>query len=287
MAAGMTTEEPADVATAAAVNAPAQSSDAALGTQAELSAEMTAIITEYTGRLAGGAAPETQPRLDYPPYRSSLLRHPTKDLHHADPEGVELWAPAFGHRDVDPLEADLTIQHAGEPIGERTVVTGRVLDGEGRPVRGQLVEIWQANAGGRYIHKRDQHPAPVDPNFTGIGRCLTDDDGWYRFTTIKPGPYPWKNHRNAWRPAHIHFSLFGTEFTQRLVTQMYFPGDPLFDLDPIYQSVTDPRDRELLVARYDHDVTSHEWCTGYRWDVVLTGPHRTWREPEPDGQDDE
>ena len=124
---------------------------------------------------------------------------------------------------------------AASPIGERMVVTGRVVDGDGRPVRHQLVEIWQANAGGRYIHKRDQHPAAIDPNFTGTGRCLTDGDGVYRFTTIKPGPYPWKNHRNAWRPAHIHFSLFGTEFTQRMVTQMYFPGDPLFALDPIYQ----------------------------------------------------
>ena len=143
------------------------------------------------------------------------------------------------------------------------------------PVRHQLVEIWQANAGGRYIHKRDQHPAAIDPNFTGVGRCLTDADGVYTFTTIKPGPYPWKNHRNAWRPAHIHFSLFGTDFTQRMVTQMYFPGDPLFALDPIYQSIVDPRARERLVATYDHDVTQHEWSTGYRWDIVLTGSHRT------------
>ena len=202
------------------------------GQPGQVSDEIAAIGKAY----ADSGREETQPRLDYPPYRSSLLRHPTKDLHHADPEGVELWAPAFGHQDVDALEADLTVQHGGEPIGERMVVTGRVLDGDGRPVRHQLVEIWQANAGGRYIHQRDQHPAPIDPNFTGTGRCLTDGDGVYRFTTIKPGPYPWKNHRNAWRPAHIHFSLFGTEFTQRMVTQMYFPGDPLFALDPIYQS---------------------------------------------------
>ncbi|MBC3762653.1 protocatechuate 3,4-dioxygenase subunit beta [Quadrisphaera oryzae] len=220
-------------------------------------------------------AQELQPRRDYAPYRSSVLRHPTKDLHHADPEGVELWAPCFGERDVDPLESDLTIQGGGEPIGERMVVTGRVLDGDGRPVRHQLVEVWQANAGGRYVHKRDQHPAPLDPNFTGVGRCLTDDQGRYRFTTIKPGPYPWRNHHNAWRPAHIHFSLFGTDFTQRLVTQMYFPGDPLFALDPIYQSIVDPAARERLVATYDHDLTQHEWATGYRWDVVLTGSHRT------------
>jgi protocatechuate 3,4-dioxygenase beta subunit len=247
-----------------------------LASQAEIDAEIADIAAAYETR----GIEETEPRLDFPPYRSSLLRHPTKDLHHADPEGVELWAPAFGHRDVSALEADLTIQHGGEPIGERMVVTGRVLDGDGRPVRRQLVEIWQANSGGRYIHKRDQHPAAIDPNFTGVGRCLTGDDGTYRFTTIKPGPYPWKNHRNAWRPAHIHFSLFGTEFTQRMVTQMYFPGDPLFALDPIFQSIVDPQARERLVAAYDHDVTQHEWCTGYRWDIVLTGSHRTLMEDE-------
>jgi protocatechuate 3,4-dioxygenase, beta subunit len=176
---------------------------------------------------------------------------------------------------VHAIEADLTIQHGGEPIGERMIVTGRVLDGNGRPVRGQLVEIWQANAGGRYLHKRDQHPSPIDPNFTGVGRCLTGDDGSYRFTTIKPGPYPWKNHRNAWRPAHIHFSLFGTEFAQRMITQMYFPGDPLFPLDPILQTVVDADARNRLVASYDHDVSQHEWNTGYRWDIVLTGRGRT------------
>ncbi len=191
-------------------------------------------------------------------------------------------APVFGHSDVDPLEADLTIQAGGDPIGERITVRGRVLDGDGRPVRRQLVEIWQANAGGRYIHQRDQHPAAVDPHFTGVGRCLTDDAGGYAFTTIKPGPYPWRNHHNAWRPAHIHFSLFGDEFTQRLITQMYFPGDPLFALDPIYQSIPDQEARERLVAAYDHDESVHEWSLGYRWDVVLTGAHATWREPADD-----
>ncbi|MFD4351178.1 protocatechuate 3,4-dioxygenase subunit beta [Nocardia sp. NPDC058518] len=232
---------------------------------------MAAISAEYD---ATGIV-ETQPRLDYRPYRSSLLRHPTKDPQHADPETIEMFAPVFGHRDVARLESDLTIQSGGEPIGERIVVTGRVLDGDGRPVRHQLVEIWQANAAGRYIHKRDQHPAPVDPNFTGVGRTLTDGKGHYAFTTIKPGPYPWKNHHNAWRPAHIHFSLFGSDFTQRLITQMYFPGDPLFALDPIYQAIVDPGARARLVAAYDHDVTRHEWATGYRWDIVLTGSHRT------------
>ena len=227
-------------------------------TQAQVSAEMAAISASY----AASGAVETTTRLDYAPYRSSILRHPTKSLHHADPEGIELWSPVFGERDIDPLEADLTIQHDGEPIGERMKVTGRVVDGDGRPVRHQLVEIWQANAGGRYVHKRDQHPAPIDPHFTGVGRCLTDADGTYSFTTIKPGPYPWRNHRNAWRPAHIHFSLFGSESTQRMVTQMDFPGDPLFALDPIYQAVVDQQARDRLVATYDHDVTSRSRAFG-------------------------
>jgi len=244
--------------------------------QSAISAEIATIATA-AAHTGGDAA---RPRLDYPPYRSCRLRHPTKDLHHADPETIERSAPCFGEWDVDPLEADLTIGHAGEPLGERITVTGRVVDGGGRPVRRQLVEIWQANAGGRYAHKRDQHPAPLDPNFTGAGRCLTDDDGHYRFTTVKPGPYPWRNHHNAWRPAHIHFSLFGTDFTQRLVTQMYFPGDPLFALDPIYQAITDPKARERLVATYDHDLTTPEWATGYRWDIVLTGSTPTYFEPE-------
>ncbi|MFG2039861.1 protocatechuate 3,4-dioxygenase subunit beta [Dactylosporangium sp. NPDC048998] len=233
-------------------------------------------ISEQIEKIhADARAGETQPRLRFPPYRSSLLRHPTKDLRHADPEGAELLAPVFGRSDVDPLESDLTIQTGGDPIGERIRVRGRVVDGDGRPVRGQLVEIWQANAAGRYVHKRDQHPAPVDPHFTGVGRCLTDSDGCYSFTTIRPGPYPWRNHHNAWRPAHIHFSLFGTDFTQRMITQMYFPGDPLFALDPIYQSITDPRARERLLATYDHNLSEHEWLLGYRWDIVLTGSHAT------------
>ncbi len=242
-------------------------SERGLPSQRDISAEIEA--------LHAGPPPARQPMLSFTPYRSSTLRHPTKEPRQADPEGAELLAPVFGHCDVDPLEADLTIQHGGVPIGERIAVQGRVVDGDGRPVRRQLVEVWQANAGGRYIHQRDQHPSPADPNFTGVGRCLTDDDGGYRFVTIRPGAYPWRNHRNAWRPAHIHFSLFGTQFTQRLVTQMYFPGDPLFALDPIYQSITDPAARERLVAAYDHDLSEHEWLLGYRWDIVLTGTHRT------------
>jgi protocatechuate 3,4-dioxygenase beta subunit len=229
-------------------------------TQTEISAEMARIG-------AGHGLP--QPRLDYPPYRSSVRRHPSRALVAVDPEAVELSGPVFGVRDVDPLDADLTIAHSRDPIGERIVITGRVLDSSGRPVAGQLVEVWQANAAGRYVHQRDQHPAPLDPNFTGTGRCLTGPDGSYRFVTIKPGPYPWRNHQNAWRPAHVHFSLFGTRFTERLITQMYFPGDPLFELDPIYRSITDPAAAARLVARYDHDLTESEWATGYRWDVIL------------------
>ena len=233
-------------------------------TQAQISAEIAALREDGP-----------QPRLDYPPYRSSAWRHPKHDLVLVDPDGAELVAPCFGTSAVDPAEADLTRSQKGEAIGERIVVAGRVLNGAGRPVRNQLVEVWQANSAGRYAHAGDQHPAPLDPNFTGIGRCLTGEDGSYRFTTIKPGPYPWRNHVNAWRPAHIHFSLFGTEFTQRLVTQLYFPADPLHDLDPILCSVVDPKARARLIADYDHDLTEPEWATGYRWDVVLTGAHAT------------
>lgn len=254
--------------------------DAAAESQADLSAEMKAIGESYARALKDGAPAEIQPRLDYAPYRSSVLRHPTKSLHHADPETIELYSPAFGHMDVHALESDLTIAHNGEPLGERIVVSGRVLDGDGRPVTGQLVEIWQANSAGRYIHKRDQHPAPIDPNFTGVGRCITGPDGTYSFTTIKPGAYPWKNHLNAWRPAHIHFSLFGSEFTQRIITQMYFPGDQLFPLDPIYQSIVDQDARDRLVATYNHEQTKPEWAMAYNWDIVLTGSKRTWTENE-------
>ncbi|MBV9321271.1 MAG: protocatechuate 3,4-dioxygenase subunit beta [Mycobacterium sp.] len=253
--------------------------EAALGrvvSQSEITAEIGDIAADYSGHE------EAQPRLDYPPYRSSALRHPESPFLCINPEGVERWAPCFGPQDVDPRDADLTSGHSAEPIGERIIIRGRVLDEAARPVQGQLVEIWQANASGRYRHQRDQHPAPIDPNFTGVGRCLTGADGTYRFLTIKPGPYPWRNHHNAWRPAHIHFSIFGTAFTQRLVTQMYFPGDPLFDLDPIYQSIVDPAARKLLIASYDHDLTEPEYATGYRWDIVLAGSRRTCIEPSGD-----
>ncbi|NUS15880.1 MAG: protocatechuate 3,4-dioxygenase subunit beta [Streptomyces sp.] len=229
--------------------------------------------------LRGAGGPH--PARDYPPYRSSVLRHPTQPLVVVeDPEAVELAGPVFGVSDVTELDADLTRRHVGEPLGERITVSGRVLDRRGRPVRGQLVEIWQANASGRYAHQRDQHAAPLDPNFTGAGRCLTDDRGGYRFTTVRPGAYPWRNHLNAWRPAHIHFSLFGTAFTQRLVTQMYFPGDPLLRHDPVLQSVTDEPARARLVAEYVHDLSEPGFSLGYRWDIVLDGPSATWTEGE-------
>ncbi len=227
---------------------------------------------------AGETVPATL--YDFAPYRSSILRHPTKNPKLVDPESIELWSPAYGQRDVAAIESDLTLQHTGEPQGERITVQGRLLDAWGRPIANQLVEIWQANAAGRYIHQRDQHPAPLDPNFTGAGRIVTNDAGEYFFTTIKPGPYPWKNHVNAWRPAHIHFSVFGTGFTQRIVTQMYFPADPLFALDPIYNTIRRQRDRDALIATYDHDLTVPEFSMGYRWDIVVDGPDATWFESE-------
>lgn len=228
----------------------------------------------------GRRTPAHHPPRDYPPYRSTLLRHPKRPpvVVAGDPEAVELYGPVFGHSDVTDLDADLTAQHVGEPLGERITVSGRLLDRSGRPVRGQLVELWQANAAGRYAHQRDRHPAPLDPHFTGVGRTLTDDDGGYRFTTIKPGAYPWGNHHNAWRPAHLHFSLFGTAFTQRLVTQMYFPGDPLLAHDPILRSVPDEAARQRLVGTYDHGLSRSKWALGYRWDIVLDGPSATWTE---------
>lgn len=208
-------------------------------------------------------------------YRSTVLRSPNQGLVMPPPGHTELTAPKFADSDVLAADADLTAHGSGEAIGERIIVHGAVTDSSGRPVRNSLIEIWQANAAGRYIHKGDQHPAPVDPNFVGAGRCLTDEQGNYRFLTIKPGPYPWKNHHNAWRPAHIHFSLFGRAFTQRLVTQMYFPGDPLFFQDPIFNSIRQERTRKRLISAYDHTVTSAEWATGYRFDIVLGGAEQT------------
>lgn len=207
----------------------------------------------------------------YPDYKSTVLRAPTRPLIGLDPTISELSGPVYGQESVSETDADLTRQHKGEPLGERIIVSGRVTDEDGRPLPDTLLEIWQANAAGRYIHVKDQHPAPIDPNFSGAGRCVTDDEGRYRFTSIKPGAYPWKNHHNAWRPAHIHFSLFGPSFLTRVITQMYFPGDPLFPFDPIMNSVTDDKARERMISTFDFDTTSPEWALGYRFDIVLRG----------------
>jgi protocatechuate 3,4-dioxygenase beta subunit len=215
------------------------------------------------------------PPLDSPAYRSSLLRAPKQPLVRL-PQGLtEVTGPLLGPERVSAGDADLTTGHPGEPLGERIIVTGRVIDSDGRGVPGALIEIWQANASGRYAHGVDDHPAPLDPNFTGAGRCVTDAEGRYRFVTIKPGAYPWRNHHNAWRPAHIHFSLFGRAFTQRLITQMYFPADPLFSLDPIFNSIPDQAARERLIASFDIGLTEPDWALGYRWDIVLRGRSAT------------
>jgi protocatechuate 3,4-dioxygenase, beta subunit len=212
----------------------------------------------------------------HPPYRhlayqSTAKRSPNHALLIIPETLSELTGPVYGHEAVARDDADLTRQHAGSPIGERIIVSGRVLDQDGRPVPNTLLEVWQANAAGRYIHKVDQHDAPLDPNFTGAGRCVSDAEGRYRFTSIKPGAYPWRNHANAWRPAHIHFSLFGPSFLTRLVTQMYFPGDPLLALDPIYLSVPEEAARQRLVSSFDLETTKPEFALGYRFDIVLWG----------------
>jgi protocatechuate 3,4-dioxygenase beta subunit len=218
---------------------------------------------------------EVNPPLDYPPYRSTGLRHPMQPLVYLPHTLTERTGPRLGRDRVGELDHDLTRQHAGEPVGERITVSGRLLDGDARPIPGTLVEIWQPNAAGRYRHRGDDWPAPLDPNFSGAGRCLTGADGRYEFVTIKPGAYPWGNHHNAWRPAHIHFSLLGTAFAQRLVTQMYFPGDPLFGQDPIFNSVRDPDARERLVSRFSLERTQPGWALAFDFDIVLRGSEET------------
>ena len=226
--------------------------------------------------------PSVDPPYDYPDYVGTRLRHPTEPLVLLPHTLSELTGPAYGDRSIGVLDNDLTRQYEGDPLGERIIVTGRVLGSDGRPLRGQLIEIWQANAAGRYLHSVDTHDAPLDPNFSGAGRCLTDDNGEYRFVTVKPGAYPWKNHPNAWRPAHIHFSLFGRAFTDRLITQMYFPGDPLFPFDPIFNSIPDANVRKRLVSRFELGLTEPEWALGFRFDIVLGGRESTPLE-EPHG----
>jgi protocatechuate 3,4-dioxygenase beta subunit len=217
----------------------------------------------------------THPPNDSPGYRSTALRHPKEPLIVIPHTMSELTGPVYPYGRIAGTDNDLTVQHAGEPLGERIIVEGRVLDEDGRPIPNTLVEIWQANAAGRYTHRVDGHPAPLDPNFSGAGRTLTDSEGRYRFVTIKPGAYPWLNHDNAWRPAHIHFSLFGSSFLSRLITQMYFPGDPLMPYDPIFNSIPDERARQRLVAAFDLKVTQPEWALGYTFDIVLRGSNAT------------
>jgi protocatechuate 3,4-dioxygenase beta subunit len=217
------------------------------------------------------AIPGSQPEYHFPPYLSSIPRSPRMPLVLLPETLTETTGPVFGHGFLRERDNDLTAQHAGDPIGERIVVHGRVLDEDGKPIRGALVEVWQANASGRYQHKVDTHDAPLDPNFTGAGRTLTDEHGHYWFKTVKPGAYPWGNHHNAWRPAHIHFSLFGAGILARLVTQMYFPGDPLQPLDPIFNSIPDAAARQRLVSRLDMERSEPNYLLAYSWDVVLRG----------------
>ncbi len=228
--------------------------------------------------------PGVHPPLDSPGYVSTRLRHPREDLVLLPHTLTETTGPVLGDTPVTTLDADLTRWGGGEALGQRIVVHGEVRDSDGRAVPDTLVEVWQANAAGRYRHERDTWPAPLDPHFAGVGRVLTDALGRYSFTTIRPGAYPWRNHHNAWRPAHIHVSLFGQAFTQRLVTQMYFPDDPLLPLDPIFCSVPDERGRASMVSAYDHDATTPEWALAFRFDVVLRGRDATFFEGEdPDG----
>ncbi|MGE0116700.1 MAG: protocatechuate 3,4-dioxygenase subunit beta [Dongiaceae bacterium] len=223
-------------------------------------------LPEYRREEAGA-----QPPALHPPYGSTVKRAPREAPVRIPHSLSEITGPLWDRGVLRQSDDDLTRQHKAAPLGERIVVSGRVLDEDGRPVPETLVEIWQANACGRYVHARDQHDAPLDPNFTGTGRVLTDAEGRYRFVTIRPGAYPWRNHPNAWRPAHIHFSLFGPAFVTRLVTQMYFPGDPLIPLDPILNGVPDPAARLRLVSSFDLDITVPEWALGYRFDIVLRG----------------
>ena len=219
--------------------------------------------------------PGVYPELIYPPYKSTLKRGPVQPLLRLDAARAVSDNVRPAPRILLANDMDLTAHGNSEPLGEKIVVTGRVLDEDGKPVRNSLLEVWQCNSAGRYWHNRDQHAAPLDPNFYGFGKMLTDDDGRYRFVTIKPGPYPWGNHDKAWRPAHIHFSMFGSVYAQRLVTQMYFPSDPLFDYDPIFQSISDLAARQRLIARFSLEHTVSDQMLGYEFDIVLRGRDAT------------
>jgi len=228
-------------------------------------------------RVAAYRAPDpgTQPNHLHPTYVSSMKRAPAKPQVAIPYTLSEVTGPSFGAEIVDPKASDLTKQHPGEPLGERIIVSGRVLDENSRPLANTLLEIWQANAAGRYLHEVDQHKAPLDPNFTGCGQAFTDAEGRYRFVTIRPGEYPWRNHYNAWRPAHIHFSLFGPAFATRLVTQMYFPGDPLISFDPIFNCTADEKARNRLISVFDWETTMPEQALGYKFDLILRGREAT------------
>jgi protocatechuate 3,4-dioxygenase, beta subunit len=225
--------------------------------------------------------PRCQPDYLWPTYVSSRKRAPSKPLIILPHTLSEITGPVFGESDIAENDNDLTAQHSGEPIGERIIITGKILDDSGHPVPNALIEIWQANAAGRYRHQGDQHGAPLDPNFSGAGRMLSDAEGNYRLVTIKPGAYPWQNHANAWRPAHIHFSLFGAGLLTRLVTQMYFPGDPLMAHDPIFNSIRDDKARQRLIAAFDFGTAIPSHALGYKFDVVLRGPEATPPEKHP------
>ena len=231
--------------------------------------------TPSTPAVTGYRRENADPPYLHPAYVATQTRAPGRPLVLLPHTLSEITGPVFGHDEIGELDHDLTRQHDGEPLGERIILHGRVVDGDGRPVRNTLIELWQANSAGRYQHVVDRHPAPLDPNFAGAGRCMTDDEGRYRFVTVKPGAYPWRNHPNAWRAAHIHISIFGPAFATRLVTQMYFPGDPLFFQDPIFNSVRDPRDRERMIAGFDLGETVPEWALAYRFDLVLRGRDST------------
>jgi len=218
----------------------------------------------------------TQPPHDAPAYKSTGARHPKQPLIAIAPGAGELAAPPVGPELLlKEKSTDLTTQLGSPVMGERIIVAGRILDEDDRPVAGTLVELWQANAAGRYPHPIDQHDAPLQDNFAGLGRAITDADGWYGFTTIRPGAYPWRNHPNAWRPSHIHFSLFGHAFASRLVTQMYFPGDPLLEFDPIFNTVPDAEARKRLICAFDFALTKPEWALGFRFDMVVRGRRAT------------
>jgi protocatechuate 3,4-dioxygenase beta subunit len=226
-------------------------------------------LTQYPPPVRGD-----EPPFLYPAYTSTILRAPHRPLIQLPHTLSELTGPLYGHNPIGETDNDLTRQHPGEPLGERIIVAGRVTDEDGRPLRNTLVEIWQCNAAGRYWHVVDDHPAPLDPNFTGAGRAITNEQGEYRFVTIKPGAYPWRNHANAWRPAHIHFSVFGPCLITRLITQMYFPNDPLMPFDPISQSIPEHA-RQRLVSNFDLSLTEPNWALGYHFDIVLRGREGT------------